>query len=445
MTKPETTTSQTSTMAGSYSKPRRRMTALGPGLVYVLTVMGTGDLVSNSAAGAGYGYALIWALGITLIFRFVWVNTSAKYVLVTGESLLTGYARLGNWVIWIILISIILLRHFYNLYLIVMIGSAADLLFPLPTESSAVIWSFFFTFAGFAMMYWGGYPTIELFCKFLVAAIGASLVVAAIYSNPDPVGIARGTFIPTIPGTQGLYSSLFVLMALIGTEAGSMTNLTYPYFIHEKGWRDVSYLKQQRFDLAFGVACLFIMGALLQIAAAGTLRPLGIDLENAEDLVRIFSESQGIVGLIVFGLGLWGAAFSTFVGATAGYGLILTDICRNFIPRFKKSLSSENKINEVKRDPIYRWSIILWSFSPLYILFTGIRPIWLVLMISSMVVVLIPLLALVLLKITNDKSLMGKYKNNWLTNTIMILLVLVAVYFTCRNVLDLGNQFSGLF
>ena len=68
------------------------MTALGPGLVYVLTVMGTGDLVSNSAAGAGYGYALIWALGITLIFRFVWVNTSAKYVLVTGESLLTGYA-----------------------------------------------------------------------------------------------------------------------------------------------------------------------------------------------------------------------------------------------------------------------------------------------------------------------------------------------------------------
>ena len=66
------------------------MMLLGPGFVYVLTVLGSGDIVSNSAAGAGYGYALIWALLVTLVFRFVWVNISAKYVLVTGESLLQG-------------------------------------------------------------------------------------------------------------------------------------------------------------------------------------------------------------------------------------------------------------------------------------------------------------------------------------------------------------------
>ncbi len=53
---------------------------LGPGLVYVLTVMGGGDVVSNAAAGAGYGYTLIWALGITLVVRFVWVDISAKYL-----------------------------------------------------------------------------------------------------------------------------------------------------------------------------------------------------------------------------------------------------------------------------------------------------------------------------------------------------------------------------
>ncbi|MEE8162008.1 MAG: Mn2+/Fe2+ transporter, partial [Acidobacteriota bacterium] len=72
-----------------------RIKGVGPGFVYVLTILGTGDLITNSAAGAGYGYALIWALGLTLVFRYVWVNTSAKYVLVTGESLMQGYARLG--------------------------------------------------------------------------------------------------------------------------------------------------------------------------------------------------------------------------------------------------------------------------------------------------------------------------------------------------------------
>ena len=60
------------------------MAQMGPGFVYILTVLGAGDLVSNSAAGAGYGYALIWTVAVGMILRFVWVNVSAKYVLVTG-------------------------------------------------------------------------------------------------------------------------------------------------------------------------------------------------------------------------------------------------------------------------------------------------------------------------------------------------------------------------
>ncbi len=73
----------------------RGLASIGPGFVFVLTVLGAGDIVANVTAGAGYGYHRIWALGMTLIFRFVWVNASAKYVLVTGESLLAGYGRIG--------------------------------------------------------------------------------------------------------------------------------------------------------------------------------------------------------------------------------------------------------------------------------------------------------------------------------------------------------------
>ncbi len=408
---------------------------VGPGFVYVLTILGTGDLITNSTAGAGYRYALIWALGLTLVLRYVWVNTSAKYVLVTGESLMQGYARLGNWFILLMLVSLLVLRHFYNLYQILMMGSGANLLLPLPTEWSSSIWALLFTGIGFVMMFWGGYSVIETFCKILVGAMGTSMVVAAVLSNPDPVGIAQGMFIPSLPQSEGLYSSLLILMALVGTEAGSMTNLTYAYFIYEKGWRNVRHLKQQRFDLGFGVVCLFIMGTLLQVAAAGTVGEQGIDLEGADDLVRIFSESQGMIGTIVFGLGLWGAAFSTFVGGTIGYALIITDLCRNFIPRFK--LPPDQKIENIKNDPIYRWSVILWSFSPLYILFTGVRPVWLVLVFSSVVVMMIPILAVALMIITNKKDLMGKYKNGWVTNAILALLVTIALYFTWENAVEL--------
>ncbi len=411
---------------------------IGPGLAYVLSMLGTGDLIANSTAGAGYGYALIWILALSLVFRFIWVNVSAKYVLVTGESLIEGYARVGRWVLWLILISLIILMHLYNMYALVMSGNAVNMLLPLPTEWSAQIWSLFFTSLAFVIAYWGGYGVLELFCKILIAIMGVSLVVVAVISKPDPTEILQGTFIPSIPADQGSYSVMFVVMALMGTVAGSVVNIIYVYFLHEKGWRDLSYLKQQRIDLIFGVVCLFLMGSLVQIAAGATVHPLGIDLKDAEDLVRIFSEVQGVVGLIIFSLGLWGAAFSTMVGTTVGCALIMADLSR-FLTN--KPWASKYDRKEARRHPVYRASVIFWCFSPLYILYTKVSPVWLVLVVSALAAVVIPVLTPALMKITSDQRLMGEHRNGWFTNAILGVMVLVAVYFTYRNMVEVWNAY----
>ena len=413
------------------------LASIGPGLVYVLTAMGAGDIVSNATAGATYGYKLIWALGMTLIFRFVWVNVSAKYVLVTGESLLTGYGRVGRWIPRLFMIALLPIGHLAMLYAVIMTGSSATLLLPLPTPWSNAIWACLFAGVGFSIIFWGGYPVAESICKGLVGVLGASLMVAAALSNPDPRSILEGTFIPSMPQAQGLYSAALIMLALIGTEVGSTTNMMYAYFVYEKGWRDVSYLKQQRFDLVVGGVSLFIMGALLQIAAGGIVYPLGVDVEDADDLARIFSETQGSIGLVVFGLGLWGAAFSTFICGNMGRALMFTDICRTFVPRLQCDTRTPDY--NAKRDPIYRWVTVFWSFSPLYIVFTGVRPVWLVLMVSTTLVVLIPVLVLSLLKITNDRELMGDYRNGRFTNGVLILLVVVTVYLSYLNLVELWD------
>ena len=413
------------------------MAQMGPGFVYILTVLGAGDLVTNSAAGAGYGYALIWTVAVGMMLRFVWVNVSAKYVLVTGETLIQGYARVGQWVVWLILISMIILVHFYNMYMILMSGNAIHVLFPLPTEWSSSIWSLFFALVAFVMAYWGGYQALEFFCKILVGMMGGALILVAFLADPDPAQIARGLFIPTIPRSQGLYESHLMLMALIGTMTGSIVNLTYAYFIYEKGWRDVSYLKTQRFDLIFGVSCMFVMGVLLQIAAAATVHPLGIGLKDANDMVRIFSEVQGVTGMIVFSLGLWGAAFSTLIGTTVGCSLIVADLFR-----FVTKKTEEGQKGSPQYQRVYRTCVIFWSFSPLYVLLTGVSPVWLTLAVSALVVLLIPVLTPVLMKITSDRSLMGEYRNSWLTNTIMVFLVLAALYVTYFNLTEWWNSGS---
>ena len=423
---------------GNHFNLRQGLLRMGPGFAYVLTVLGSGDLITNSTAGAGYGYSLIWILALGLVFRFVWVNVSAKYVLVTGESLIKGYSRVGKWVLWLILISIMLLMHLYNMYALVTSGDAFNMLLPLPIESSAKIWSLFFVLVAFGMSYWGGYGVLELFCKVLIAAMGVSLVIVAIISKPDPTKVLVGTFIPSIPADSGAYSVSLIVMALVGTVAGSVMNITYTYFIHEKGWTNISYLKQQRFDLIFGSICLFLMSSLCQIAAGATVHPMGLDLKDAHDLVRIFSEVQGTAGLIIFSLGLWGAAFSTMIGTTVGCALIVTDLSQYLT---KKPWAIKHVGENTRRHPVYRACVIFWFVSPLYILFTGVSPVWLVLVVSALAAAVIPVLTPALIKLTSDKNLMGKYKNGWFTNLILGTMVVVAVYFTCRNIVDLWNKY----
>jgi len=227
------------------AKPSRWL-AFGPGMVFALTVIGPIDVVSNAAAGADYGYSLLCALVIALLFRYVWVGTSAKYVLVTGESLLQGYARLGQWAVWLLLASLLVYRHAGNLYLVMILGSAADLLWHLPTPHSAAIWSFIFVSLAFGVMFWGRYSSIENLFKVLAAMLSITFAAAAVLSRPDLGAAARAIVLPGLPPNKGLHDVFFVLMALVGAGSGSLTNLTYSYFIHRKGWRGTAHLNEQR-------------------------------------------------------------------------------------------------------------------------------------------------------------------------------------------------------
>ena len=407
--------------------------AIGPGLVYFFAAMGSGTFLSSAVAGATYGYSLIWALALALVFRYVWVNMAAAYVLVTGESLLQGYARIGRWLVWTSLVVTILVRHATNLYTVLLMGNAAHLLIPLPTPASGAIWSVALACLGVVMMISGGYPLVERGSRVVIVILGLSLPAAAMLSRPDPAAILSGMFIPTLPNDQGLYSTMLLLAAMIGAQAGSLSNLSYAYFATEKGWSGAQDLPRQRTDLLVSTMCRFGVGTLLQVAAAATLLPLGIQPESAEHLVRIFSDSLGLAGRVIFGVGLWGICFNNFVGGTMGYSLIVRDICRRFVPGLRVAGDSAVMTQPTERDPVYRWSVALLGLSPLYIVFLGVEPVALTLLVRSMIVIIIPVLVGSLMKIANDRALMGRHRPGWLSNLVMALLVVISVYLTVKN------------
>jgi Mn2+/Fe2+ NRAMP family transporter len=199
-------------------------------------------------------------------------------------------------------------------------------------------------------------------------------------------------------------------------------------------------LKRQRLDLLLSVGGIFAIGALIQIAAASVLKPMGVQLRNVEDLVLLFSGAFGPAGRVILGLGIWAAVFSTYLGTNTGYSLMVSEIYHGFIrPKKAPAGTSADELSPGNR-PAYRWCLIWFCLSPLYVLLTDWKPLGLTLLANSLMVVWLPAIIVVLLRLTNDKDQLGRYANGWGTNLGMLLILATALTLTYQNVVELWTS-----
>ena len=132
--------------------------------------------------------------------------------------------------------------------------------------------------------------------------------------------------------------------------------------------------------------------------------------------MRIYGLSLGPIGSTIFGVGLLGICFSSFVGGTMGYSLIVRDICRRYVPGFRLPSDAPAMTAPGSQDRVYRWSAALLGLSPLYILFLHVEPVALTLAVRAMVVIVIPVLVGSLMILANNHTLMGDHRPGLFNN-----------------------------
>jgi Mn2+/Fe2+ NRAMP family transporter len=133
---------------------------------------------------------------------------------------------------------------------------------------------------------------------------------------------------------------------------------------------------------------------------------------------------------------LWATVFSTYLGSNTGYALMATDIYRRVV---------KGRESEGSADPLFRGFLIWFCASPMYVLWTDWKPVPVVLITGMMFLVLFPLLIFVLLKITNDRRLMGEHANGWLTNLWLGVLAAGIVVATFQEGASVWLELKALF
>jgi Mn2+/Fe2+ NRAMP family transporter len=353
------------------------------------------------------------------------VDATARYVMVSGQSLLGGFGRVSKWIVLLWFVVAVFQRHASALAKLLLLGTAAHIVLPLPTRHSVAIWGFSSWAAGFVLMYWGRYRFLEKASKPLAVLMGACLGAAAILSRPDPLALVKGVLTPALPLEHGSYSPALVVMVVMSAATSSLGNLKYAAYVHEKGWRDLSFLPAQRRDLGFSMCGVFCMLALIQIAAAGALKPRGIEVGRLEDLIPIFGDVLGAGGRAILGVTLWSIVFSGYLGNGTSYGIMFSDVYYRFVRKQAGTAAPGQAAGEM---PAYRWVVLFLFISPLYALFTDWTPVGVVLLKLAASIVTLPLITLTVLRLTADKRIMGVHANGWFANLVLVVTTLSAIH-----------------
>ncbi len=390
----------------------------GPGLVVAATGIGSGDVVSATVGGARYGYVLLWAIVAGAFFKFVLSEGIARWQLATGKTALEGWAdHLPGWVKWFFAIYLLIWTVFVSAALTNATGlGIANLTGGAIAQSWGAVAH---SLIGFAFVWLGGYGNFEKMMKLLVGVMAFSILVCAALTLNDPVPAVQGLLIPTIPTGSGTY-----VLSLIGGVGGSITMLSYNYWMREEKLRGAGFLGYVRGDI--GVAYIFtaLFGISIMLIASDALHEPGVALRNNEAVPRMaaaLGELLGTFGRVAFSAGFWAAVFASLLGVWQSVPYLYAD----FYGILKK-MSPAERLEAVKvTSTPYRIALAFITLVPLPFAFTG-QPIAIIVLYTIVGSLFVPFLAATLLYLNNKVKWTEAVPHNaWYTNLLLVAILLL--------------------
>lgn len=379
---------------------------LGPAFVAAIAYVDPGNVAANLTAGAQYGYLLVWVLvaanGMAVLIQYL----SAKLGLVTGRSLpellgarLTRTPRLLFWGQAEIVAAATDLAE--------VIGGALALyiLFGIPLPLGGLIVGAL-SMALLAVQSRRGQRPFEFIVMGLLAVITVGFG-AGLFFSPVDWGAAAAGLVPRFAGVETVVLAAGMLGATVMPHA---IYLHSSLAVDRHGAQGAEWvprlLRATRLDV---VLSLLVAGsvniAMLLLAASALQGVQGTD--SILGAHAAISASLGPVIGVIFGIGLLASGLaSTSVGSYAGAS-IMAGLLKVRVPL------------------LARRAITL--IPAIIVLSVGVEPTWALVFSQVLLSVGIPFAVIPLLRLTNDRELMGAFANGTGTRLVAWLVVALIV------------------
>lgn len=291
--------------------------SLGPGLLFAGAAIGVSHLVQSTRAGAEFGFGLIWALVLALLFKYPFFQFAPRYAAATGTTLLDGYKKMGKGIlIAYYILSFLTMFTIQAAVTIVTAGLATQLFGNLGTENNLVLWSSIITVVSLAILLIGKYKLLDNLMKYIIITLSISTFIAvavAAYKNNTtfsvaqilPSGSVEITFLIAFLGWMPAPMDVAIWHSIWSVEKVKTTKLKASpkeaVFDFNVGYLGILFL---------GI-CFVLLGALVMYKSGETFSGKGSIF--AQQLIDLYTKSLGNFSYIFIAIAAFTTMFSTTI------------------------------------------------------------------------------------------------------------------------------------
>jgi len=411
-----------------YKKIGLFLTSIAPGLFLIGYNIGTGSITTMASSGAAYGLTMIWPLLLSCIFTYFLIMLFGRYTSITGLTILTTFRKyFGVGITVFVLISLLISEWVSCMGVMGVVTQVVQEWSRPLTKSgngfSPIITALIFGALLYYLFWNGQHKVFEKVLAVFVGIMGLSFVLTMFMVIPEPEEVLRG-LVPRIPKDS---DAMLIMAGMVGTTMGAILYVVRSILVQEKGW-EASDLKAERRDAIVSVSMMFILSVAVMAAAAGTLHPAGLKVNNAIDMVKLMEPLAGRFAISIFVGGIVAAGLSSLFPIVLLAPWLFADFSNK--PRNMKSTSSRLLVF---------FGVLLGLVVPIF----GGRPVMVMIMSQAMAAIVTPMVLALMLYIYNKKSIMGEMRLGLISNISFGLVLLFTIAMAVAGLIGIAGQFSG--
>jgi NRAMP (natural resistance-associated macrophage protein)-like metal ion transporter len=399
---------------------------VGPGFITANVDNDSGGIYTYSAAGAQFGYTLLWTMIPITVALIVVQEMCARMGAVTGKGLSDLIREEFGLRITFLMMLGILITNFGNV-IAEFAGIAGSMeLFGVSKYISVPIC---------AVIVWlivvkGQYKSVEK--VFLVASFFyITYIFAGVLAKPAWIEAVKATVKPPQLAAFKHDSYLYMVIGVVGTTIAPWMQFYLQSSVVEKGVTRRQY-NASKLDVIVGCIFTDVVAWFIIVACAATLYVHGHhDIRDAADGAQALRPLAGDYAYILFSLGLFNA--SLFAASILPLSTAYT-VCEGL--GFESGVG--RKFSEA---PAFYWLYtVLIAAGGAVVLIPRIPLVKIIVFSQVVNGAVLPFVLIFMLLLINKKELMGEYVNKrtfniiaWATTVIMIGLTVLLVYGTVRG------------